>query len=147
MGRERLEVWSGLANDHGLRCVILRGEGKHFQAGADLKERNGMSDDEWADQHHLFEAMIRAQLACPVPVIAAVHAAALDPHTAVMVNNGAGVAEFFGWPEPHPDPEPARATWQQVEDATTESVAALLDVLDDDEQAELITLARAAVPS
>ena len=79
--------------------------------------------------------------------VAAVHAAALDPHTAVMVNNGAGVAEFFGWPEPHPDPEPARATWQQVEDATTESVAALLDVLDDDEQAELITLARAAVPS
>lgn len=77
MGRELLEVWSGLANDHGLRCVILRGEGKHFQAGADLKERNGMSDDEWADQHHLFEAMIRAQLACPVPVIAAVHGAAM----------------------------------------------------------------------
>ncbi|MCR5874504.1 enoyl-CoA hydratase-related protein [Phenylobacterium sp. J426] len=77
MGRELLEVWSGLANDHSLRCVILRGEGKHFQAGADLKERNGMTDDEWADQHRLFEAMIRAQLACPVPVIAAVHGAAM----------------------------------------------------------------------
>lgn len=77
MGRELLEAWSSLANDHALRCVILRGEGKHFQAGADLKERNGMADDEWADQHRLFEAMIRAQLACPVPVIAAVHGAAM----------------------------------------------------------------------
>jgi enoyl-CoA hydratase/carnithine racemase len=77
MGRELLDAWSGLANDDALRCVILRGEGKHFQAGADLKERNGMSDEAWAEQHRLFEAMIRAQLACPVPVIAAVHGAAM----------------------------------------------------------------------
>ncbi|MGA0606509.1 enoyl-CoA hydratase/isomerase family protein [Phenylobacterium sp. VNQ135] len=77
MGRELLDAWSGLANDASLRCVILRGEGKHFQAGADLKERNGMTDEAWAEQHRLFEAMIRAQLACPVPVIAAVHGAAM----------------------------------------------------------------------
>lgn len=77
MGRELLDAWSGLANDEALRCVILRGEGKHFQAGADLKERNGMTDEAWAEQHRLFEAMIRAQLACPVPVIAAVHGAAM----------------------------------------------------------------------
>ena len=79
--------------------------------------------------------------------VAAVHAADLDPHLAVMVVNGPAGAEFFGWPEPHPDPEPARARWHAVEAATNESVAALLDVLDDAEQAELITLARAAVPS
>ena len=77
MGRELLEVWSGLLRDDALRCVILRGEGKHFQAGADLKERNGMTDEAWAEQHRLFEAMIRAQLACPVPVIAAVQGAAM----------------------------------------------------------------------
>jgi enoyl-CoA hydratase len=77
MGRELLEVWSGLAKRQDLRCVILRGEGKHFQAGADLKERNGMTDDAWAEQHRLFEAMIRAQLSVPVPVIAAVHGAAM----------------------------------------------------------------------
>jgi enoyl-CoA hydratase/carnithine racemase len=77
MGRELLEAWSKLRGDEALRCVILRGEGKHFQAGADLKERNGMSDDAWAEQHRLFEAMIRAQLACPVPVIAAVQGAAM----------------------------------------------------------------------
>jgi enoyl-CoA hydratase len=77
MGRELLDVWSKLRSDADLRVVILSGEGKHFQAGADLKERNGMTDEAWAEQHRLFEAMIRAQLACPVPVIAAVHGAAM----------------------------------------------------------------------
>ena len=77
MGRELLGVWTDLAKRSDLRCVILRGEGKHFQAGADLKERNGMTDEAWSEQHRLFEAMIRAQLACPVPVIAAVQGAAM----------------------------------------------------------------------
>ena len=77
MGEELLDAWSSMDGRHDLRCVIVRGDGKHFQAGADLKERNGMSDETWAEQHRLFEAMIRAQLACPVPIIAAVHGAAM----------------------------------------------------------------------
>ena len=77
MGRELLDAWSKLRADEALRCVILSGEGRHFQAGADLKERNGMTDEAWAEQHRLFEAMIRAQLACPVPIIAAVQGAAM----------------------------------------------------------------------
>lgn len=77
MGQELLDAWTALNARDDLRCVILRGAGKHFQAGADLKERNGMTDAAWAEQHRLFEAMIRAQLACPVPVIAAVHGAAI----------------------------------------------------------------------
>jgi enoyl-CoA hydratase/carnithine racemase len=77
MGRELLDVWSKLRSDADLRVVILAGEGKHFQAGADLKERNGMTDEAWSEQHRLFEAMIRAQLACPVPIIAAVQGAAM----------------------------------------------------------------------
>lgn len=77
MGRELLDAWSKLRADEALRAVILRGEGKHFQAGADLKERNGMTDEAWSEQHRLFEAMIRTQLACPVPVIAAVQGAAM----------------------------------------------------------------------
>jgi enoyl-CoA hydratase len=77
MGRELLDAWSKLRADEALRCVILAGEGRHFQAGADLKERNGMTDEAWAEQHRLFEAMIRAQLACPVPIIAAVQGAAM----------------------------------------------------------------------
>lgn len=79
--------------------------------------------------------------------VTAVHDAGLDPHVAVMVRAGAGGADFFGWPEPHPDPEPARDTWQSAEAATDDAVAAALAVLDDAEQAELVTLAHAAVPT
>jgi enoyl-CoA hydratase/carnithine racemase len=77
MGEELLLAWTELAARDDLRCVVLAAEGRHFCAGADLKERNGMTDEAWAGQHRLFEAMIRAQLACPVPVIAAVQGAAM----------------------------------------------------------------------
>ena len=77
MGEELAEAWMGLAARPDLRCVILTGQGRHFQAGADLKERNGMTDETWALQHKVFETMVRAQLSVPVPIIAAVNGAAM----------------------------------------------------------------------
>jgi enoyl-CoA hydratase len=59
------------------RAVVLTGAGERaFCAGADLKERDGMSDEAWAAQHLVFEAMAEAILAVPMPVIAAVNGAA-----------------------------------------------------------------------
>jgi enoyl-CoA hydratase len=59
------------------RCIILAGNGKHFCAGADLKERHGMDETAWVAQHTLFRGARDALLTCNVPVIAAVHGAAM----------------------------------------------------------------------
>jgi enoyl-CoA hydratase len=78
MGRELMSVFEGLLlDDDGLRVVILTGRGtRAFCAGGDLKERKGMSDAAWQSQHAVFERMLRAVLACRLPVIAAVNGAA-----------------------------------------------------------------------
>ncbi|MFO0388589.1 MAG: enoyl-CoA hydratase/isomerase family protein [Alphaproteobacteria bacterium] len=76
MGLELKDIFASL--DHKtLRAVILTGAGKHFCAGADLKERKGMNEAQWHDQHAAFECALRAILACPLPVIAAVNGAAM----------------------------------------------------------------------
>lgn len=77
MGEELLALWGALAKDPAIRVAVLTGAGRFFCAGADLKERDGMTDEAWSAQHVMFEAMIRAQLACPFPIIAAVNGAAM----------------------------------------------------------------------
>jgi enoyl-CoA hydratase len=78
MGLDLMELFEGFTIDlEGLRAVVLTGQGpKAFCAGGDLKQRNGMTDEAWQAQHLVFERMLRAILACPVPVIAAVNGAA-----------------------------------------------------------------------
>ena len=78
MGLDLLEVFDGFcAAPNKQRCIVLTGTGtKAFCAGGDLKQRNGMTDEQWQDQHLIFERMIRAIIGCPVPIIAAVNGAA-----------------------------------------------------------------------
>jgi enoyl-CoA hydratase/carnithine racemase len=59
------------------RCIVVTGAGERvFCAGADLKERKGMTDEAWSRQHLIYERMARALLSCPIPIIAAVNGAA-----------------------------------------------------------------------
>ena len=72
MSREMIDALDVLEADGDVRVIVLTGAGdKAFCAGGDLKERRGMTDDAWAAQHAIFERMLRAILACPLPVIAA----------------------------------------------------------------------------
>lgn len=79
MGRELISVFGALeADPDAFRCVVLTGAGERiFCAGADLKERNGMTNQQFDTQHYLFERMIRAITDCPVPSIACVNGAAI----------------------------------------------------------------------
>jgi enoyl-CoA hydratase len=78
MGLDLMELFEGLSIDiESLRVAVVTGQGsKAFCAGGDLKQRNGMTNDEWQAQHLIFERMLRAIIACPIPVIAAVNGAA-----------------------------------------------------------------------
>lgn len=88
MGQELLDVWSALyVHPDQCRCVVLTGSGdRAFCAGADLKERNGMTDAEWRAQHAGFEQMIRAMMDCPVPILGAINGAAYAGGLEVALN-------------------------------------------------------------
>ena len=78
MGIELRDVFSPLAfHPQSVRCILITGAGdKAFCAGGDLKERNGMTDDQWRIQHAIFEEAYYAVMNCTAPVIAAVNGSA-----------------------------------------------------------------------
>ena len=78
-GRELISIFGAIEADPSLyRCVILTATGdRAFCGGADLRQRDGMTDQDFSAQHYLFERMNRAITFCPVPVICAANGAAV----------------------------------------------------------------------
>ena len=74
LGTEIMTLFEALNLDAGdARCVVLTGAGERaFCAGADLKERRGMSDEAWGRQHLVYERMVRAMLAGVALIVACV---------------------------------------------------------------------------
>ncbi|HEX4211453.1 MAG TPA: enoyl-CoA hydratase-related protein [Candidatus Binataceae bacterium] len=73
MFTEFLSLLREQAYNEQLRCMVITGAGERaFSTGGDLKERNGMTNDQWRHQHHLIEDMFEAVWSFSVPSIAAV---------------------------------------------------------------------------
>ena len=69
---EALIAATRCARDDGARCVVVRGEGPVFCAGADLKERQGMGDDAIRARRLKSFAAYDALERLPMPAIAVV---------------------------------------------------------------------------
>jgi len=78
MGIELVECLKFLHTKEDLRVLVLTGSGeKSFCVGADLKERKGMTNIQWKQQHDIFEDAYQLLREFPFPVIAAVNGFAL----------------------------------------------------------------------
>ncbi|WP_030174853.1 enoyl-CoA hydratase/isomerase family protein [Spirillospora albida] len=103
MARRLAEVCAEVAADAAVRAVVLSAAGeKAFCVGADLKERNGMSDEELLAQRPVFRAAFGGVLNLPQPVIAAVHGYALGGGCEFALSTDLIVADesaVFGLPE------------------------------------------------
>ena len=75
---EELAATAGAVRDTGARAVVLSSAAPEaFCVGADLKERDRLSDAEFMAQRIVFRRAFASLLQMPVPVVAAVHGFAL----------------------------------------------------------------------
>ena len=92
-----------VGTDPGVRAVVLWAAGERaFCAGADLKERAAMSDEQILAQRPAFRSAFGALLGMPQPVIAAVHGFALGGGCELALNCDVIVADetaVLGLPE------------------------------------------------
>lgn len=78
MALELIEALHELKYDDSVRVLIITGSGtKSFCVGADLKERNGMTQKDWKKQHDYFEEVTEKIREFPYPVIGAINGYAL----------------------------------------------------------------------
>jgi len=103
MARRLAAVCAEIAADGAVRAVVLSAEGdRAFCAGADLRERNRMTDAELLAQRPVLRAAFDGVRDLPQPVVAAVHGYALGGGCELALSCDLIVAEetaVFGLPE------------------------------------------------
>ena len=86
MYREIQEVFCDIASRDGVQAVVLSGRGKHFCGGNDLVEFTSLDSKNSAGRMFEVRRAFWAVYDCPVPVIAAVHGAALGTGLALAAS-------------------------------------------------------------
>jgi len=102
MMADLLALWQRIEQEPIANCLVLTGEGGAFCAGADLKERNGLTVETWREHHAILERAMEAMIACPVPIIAAVNGPALGGGLELVLASDFAYASSsakFGMPE------------------------------------------------
>ena len=81
------DTFETIARDASVRVVVIRGNGPHFQAGADLKwlrEVGEMDEQRNLDTSYRTANLVRQLDAFPVPTIALVHGACIGGGTGIV---------------------------------------------------------------
>ena len=103
LAQDIIATTAELAADRSVRVAILTGSGdRAFCAGADLKERQGMTPEQWHDQHVIFENAFAALRRFPKPIFAAVNGIAAGGGSELALNTDfmiAAESARFGQPE------------------------------------------------
>lgn len=88
MAEEVVDAFGRVERDRDARVLILSGEGRAFSAGGNLKDldagEDGFTPEPIEHRRHYFEQIqiiLRAQYACSLPMIAAVHGPAIGGGT------------------------------------------------------------------
>jgi enoyl-CoA hydratase len=102
MAQQILEICKSISSSDFRVVIITSSNEKSFCSGADLKERNNMTESEWHAQHELFQEMFSAIADMKQPVIAVVDGYALAGGFEIVLNCDMIVAAnsaLFGLPE------------------------------------------------
>src|SRR3954454_23030280 len=103
LARELVAITATVAGDLDIRAVVLTAAGdRAFCVGADLKERNAMSDTEFRTQRMLFRAAFGGVLNLQQPAVAGVHGFALGGGSELALSCDIVVADetaVMGLPE------------------------------------------------
>ncbi|GAA4417179.1 enoyl-CoA hydratase/isomerase family protein [Acidovorax lacteus] len=77
--RELCHIWRDVADDPGVRAVVLRGEGQGFSGGGDLAMVEDLTRDAQARRRVCREArdLVYQLLHCEVPIVSAIHGPAV----------------------------------------------------------------------
>ncbi|GMA60358.1 enoyl-CoA hydratase-related protein [Alicyclobacillus fastidiosus] len=103
MARDFIRICAEIVEQGNIRVVALKSSSSRaFCTGADLKERNGMTEEQWHEQHRLFEQMFYAIADLPMPTIAIISGFCLAGGMELALNCDMWVVSenaIFGLPE------------------------------------------------